>query len=88
MESFQTRRGLAGLGEHQVPRRPSWSRWVTLAMLAHAFLAVVRPEEHAHRSGPDGLASLTWNEIRCLFPALAVRPIHGRRGHLGRDRTR
>ncbi|WP_205587874.1 hypothetical protein [Streptomyces sp. 11-1-2] len=70
------------------PALPPGAVGVTLAMLAHAFLAVVRPEEHAHRPGPDGLTPLTWNEIRHLFPALAVRPIHGRRGHLGRARTR
>ena len=38
--------------EHQVRRYTSWSRWVTLAMLAHAFLAVVRPVEHT-RPAPD-----------------------------------
>jgi SRSO17 transposase len=41
-ETFQSGKGLAGLDEHQVRRYTSWSRWVTLAMLAHAFLAVVR----------------------------------------------
>jgi SRSO17 transposase len=51
-ETFQTGKGLAGLDEHQVRRYPSWARWVTLAMLAHAFLAVVRADEHAHRPGP------------------------------------
>lgn len=45
-ETFQTEKGLAGLDEHQVRRYPSWSRWVTLAMFAHAFLAVVRADEH------------------------------------------
>jgi hypothetical protein len=45
-ETFQAGKGLAGLDEHQVRRYPSWSRWVTLAMLAHAFLAVVRADEH------------------------------------------
>lgn len=33
---WQVEKGLAGLDEHQVRRYPSWSRWVTLAMLAHA----------------------------------------------------
>ena len=38
-ESFQTSKELTGLDEHQVRRsRTSWHRWVTLAMLAHAFL--------------------------------------------------
>jgi hypothetical protein len=46
-ETFQTEKGLAGLDEHQVRRYPSWIRWVTLAMLAHAFLAAARADEHA-----------------------------------------
>lgn len=38
---------VAGRGVSQSVRRyPSWSRWVTLAMLAHAFLAVLRANEH------------------------------------------
>ncbi len=39
-ESFQTANGLTGLDQHQVSRWRSWHRWITLAMLAHAFLAV------------------------------------------------
>ncbi|CAM5592757.1 hypothetical protein SAURM35S_03423 [Streptomyces aurantiogriseus] len=39
-EFFQSGKFLAGLDEHQLRRYASWSRWVTLAMLAHAFLAV------------------------------------------------
>ncbi|GFH34027.1 hypothetical protein SCWH03_02320 [Streptomyces pacificus] len=51
-ETFQAGKGLAGLDEHQVRRFTSWSRWVTLVMLAHAFLAVVGADEHARHSGP------------------------------------
>ena len=39
-EDFQASKGLAGLDEHQVRRWASWYRWVTLAMLALAFLTV------------------------------------------------
>lgn len=46
-ETFQAEKGLAGLDEHQVRRYSSWIRWVTLAMLAHAFLTVVRADEPA-----------------------------------------
>jgi hypothetical protein len=73
-ETFQTEKGLAGLDEHQVRRYPSWARWVTLAMLAHALLAVVRVDEHAHRTTPDDLIPLSCNEICRLFIALVVRP--------------
>ncbi|GAA3685896.1 IS701 family transposase [Streptomyces iranensis] len=96
-ETFQAGKGLAGLDVHQVRRYPSWSRWVTLAMLAHAFLAVVRADEHAHRPGPGGLIPLTCNEIQRLFITVAVRPLHDlahrlgwsdwRRRHQARSRT-
>jgi hypothetical protein len=36
-ETFQAGKGQAGLDEHQARRYTSWTRWVTLAMLAHAF---------------------------------------------------
>ncbi|MEU7900476.1 IS701 family transposase [Nonomuraea sp. NPDC049152] len=74
-ETFQSGKGLAGLDEHQVRRYTSWSRWVTLAMLAHAFLAVVRADEHARYPAPDGLIPLTCNEIQRLFITLVVRPV-------------
>lgn len=66
-ETFQSGRGLAGLDEHQVRRFTSRSRWVTLAMLAHVFLAVVRADEHARHPAPDELIPLTCNEIQRLF---------------------
>ncbi|WP_434100919.1 IS701 family transposase [Streptomyces parvulus] len=51
-ETFQSGKGLAGLDEHQARRFTSWLRWVTLTMLAHAFLAVTRAAEHArHPAG-------------------------------------
>lgn len=96
-ETFQTEKGLAGLDEHQVRHYPSWARWVTLAMLAHAFLAVVRADEHAHRPAPDDLIPLSCNEICRLFIALVVRPVRDavhrlawsdwRRRHRARSRT-
>jgi SRSO17 transposase len=74
-KTFQSGKGLAGLDEHQVRHYTSWSRWVTLAMLANAFLAVVRADEHARRPAPDGLIPLTCNEIQRLFITLIVRPV-------------
>jgi hypothetical protein len=85
-ETFQTGKGLAGLDEHRVRRYPSWARWVTLAMLAHAFLAV-----------PAGLVPLSCNEFQRLFITIAVQPLHEtahrlrwsdwRRRHQQRSRT-
>lgn len=82
-ESFQSGKGLAALDEHQVRRYTSWTRWVTtLAMFAHAFLAVVRADEHT-RPAPDALIPLTCNEIQRLFITLVVRPVHDTADRLG-----
>jgi hypothetical protein len=96
-ETFQSEKGLAGLDEHQVRRYCSWARWVTLAMLAHAFLAAVRADEHARHPGPDDLIRLSCDEIQHLFIALVVRPLsdvahrlgwsNWRRRHQARSRT-
>jgi SRSO17 transposase len=48
-ERFQTGKGLVGLDAHQVRRWRSWYRWMTLALLAHAFLAVT----HARAANPE-----------------------------------
>ena len=48
-ENFQASKGLAGLDEHQVRTWTAWCRWVTLAMLALAFLTVAAVTERAQR---------------------------------------
>jgi len=75
-ESFQTDKELAGLDEHQVRRWTSWHRWVTLAMLAHAFLVVATAAERRTDTAPATLIALTVNEFRRLFDALLLRPLH------------
>lgn len=82
-ETLQSEKGLADLDEHQVRRSPSWNPWVTLAMLAHAFLAVVRADEHARCPGPAGLVPLSCNEIRGLLITLVVQPLHDTAHRLG-----
>ena len=79
-ERFQTGKGLVGLDQHQVRRWRSWYRWVTLAMLAHAFLVVAALTERTQRPPPSGLIPLTWNEVQHLFAALLARPV-GDLGH-------
>ncbi|MET7529793.1 IS701 family transposase [Streptomyces goshikiensis] len=69
-ETFQAAKGLAGLDEHQVRSWVSWHRWTTLAMLAHAFLAVTAAIERATTTVNPELSPLTCNEIRRLFAAL------------------
>jgi SRSO17 transposase len=51
-ENFQASKGLAGLDEHQVRTWTSWYRWVTLAMLALAFLTIAAVTEHAQPPPP------------------------------------
>jgi SRSO17 transposase len=96
-EAFQSGKGLAGLDEHQVRRWSSWYRWVTFAMLAHAFLAVLTATERARHPPPDGLIALTCNELQHLFVALVIHPTRNafhrlhwsawRRRHQARART-
>ncbi|MGA5064257.1 IS701 family transposase [Streptomyces exfoliatus] len=93
-EFFHSGKGLAALDEHQVP---SWSRWVTLAMLAHAFFAVLRANEHEGHPWPDELIPLTCDEIQRLLITLVNRtvfdPVHRlrwsvwRRRHQARSQT-
>jgi len=77
-EAFQAGKGLCGLDEHQVRRWRSWYRWVTLAMLADAFLVVAAVTQHARHPPPLGLIPLTCNEIQHLFAALARQPTRDR----------
>jgi hypothetical protein len=72
-ENFQASKELAGLDQHQVRRWASWYRWVTLAMLAAAFLAVTAATERARQPGPDGQIPLTRNEISRLLTTI-IRP--------------
>ncbi len=51
-ESFQAAKTLTGLDQHQVRKWTSWHRWTTLAMLAHAFLAVATAAERRHIPAP------------------------------------
>jgi SRSO17 transposase len=75
-ESFQAAKGLTGLDQHQVRRWTSWHRWTTLAMLAHAFLAVATAAERGHAPAPAGLIELTVNEFRRLCDALLLGAEH------------
>jgi SRSO17 transposase len=67
---------LTGLDQHQVRRWTSWHSWTTLAMLAHAFLAVATAIERDHTPAPAGMIELTVNEFRRLFDALLLAGNH------------
>ena len=49
---FQQAKGEVGLDHYEVRRWPGWYRHITLAMLAHAFLAVARASATGH-GGPS-----------------------------------
>jgi SRSO17 transposase len=71
-ESFQAAKGLVGLDQHQVRTWTSWHRWTTLALLAHAFLAVATAIEHDAAPTPTDMIDLTVNEFRRLFDAVLL----------------
>jgi SRSO17 transposase len=84
-EGFQAAKGQVGLDHYQVRTWTAWHRFITLAMLALAFLtacaakaAPPRPADpwhHAHHSGP---IALTAAEIRRLFNSLVITPARAR----------
>ena len=41
-EGFEQAKGEVGLDHYEVRKWPGWYRHITLALLAHAFLAVIR----------------------------------------------
>jgi hypothetical protein len=43
-EGFQQAKGEVGLDHYEVRKWPGWYRHITLALLAHAFLAVTRAQ--------------------------------------------
>ena len=49
-ECFEEAKGLVGLDQYEVRKWEGWYRHITLAMLAHAYLAVVRLQANA---GPE-----------------------------------
>lgn len=71
-ECFQAAKNETGMDHYQVRRYESWYRYVTLAMLALAFLAVTRASLAADKD-EGGLASSA-NEIRRMFTALCGPP--------------
>jgi SRSO17 transposase len=73
-EAFQAGKGLCGLDQHQVRRWRCWYRWVTLAMLAYAFLVVAAVTERARHPAPPWAIELTCNEVQHLFAALVAVP--------------
>ncbi|MQA26179.1 MAG: IS701 family transposase [Micromonosporaceae bacterium] len=81
-EGFQAGKGQVGLDHYQVRTWTAWHRFVTLAMLALAFLTVCAaaaappaPADPYHHARHDGPIALTAAEIRRLFNALVIAPL-------------
>ena len=59
-ECFAEAKGEVGLDHYEVRRWEAWHRYVTLCLLVHAFLAVVRlaaRDEEAERAGKRGIST-------------------------------
>ncbi len=53
-ECFEEAKGQVGLDQYEVRKWEGWYRHITLAMLAHAYLAVVRHQANACTEGKKG----------------------------------
>ena len=53
-ECFEEAKGQVGLDQYEVRKWEGWHRHITLAMLAHAYLAVVRQQANAGCGGKKG----------------------------------
>jgi SRSO17 transposase len=84
-EGFQAAKSQVGLDHYQVRTWTGWHRFITLAMLALAYLAACAaqpapappagPWHYARHRGP---IALTTAEIRRLFSALIITPLQAR----------
>ncbi len=70
--SFEAAKGEVGLDQYEVRSWTGWHRHVTLAMLAHAYLAVVRSKEGEKRRGRPAGGSSAPHRARGAPPALAA----------------
>ncbi|GAA2243973.1 hypothetical protein GCM10010430_27130 [Kitasatospora cystarginea] len=67
---FQAANNECGLDQYEVRRYVGWYRHITLAMLAHAFLAAMTAhalEKGSRRNGPNSLVPLAVAEVRRLL---------------------
>lgn len=74
---FSEAKGEFGLDEYEVRRWAGWHRHVTLCLLAHAFVGVVRAEEGALEGTPEDLLPLTLPEVRRLLYSLLLAKLPG-----------
>ncbi|MFH9355496.1 hypothetical protein [Kitasatospora sp. NPDC017646] len=79
-ECFQSAKNECGLDHYEVRRFVGWYRHITLAMLAHAFLAVMAAQER-EKGVTDTTRPTSWTSHRPRFavcwqldPATILRP--------------
>ncbi|SFX54470.1 IS701 family transposase [Streptomyces atratus] len=65
-ECFQSAKNECGLDQYEVRRYVGWYRHITLAMLAHAFLAVLAGQER-EKGEPSGTHPTSWTSHRPRF---------------------
>jgi SRSO17 transposase len=87
-EGFQAAKSQVGLDHYQVRTWTGWHRFVTLAMLALAFLmasaataTMAPPADPWHHARHGGPIALTAAEIRRLFNGLVFTPLQARLAH-------
>ena len=61
-ECFEEAKGQVGLGQYEVRRWDGWYRHITLAMLAHAYLAVVRHQASMQGHQGEKGAAPVWTK--------------------------
>ena len=69
-DGFGAAKGEFGLDDYEVRKWIAWHRHITLCLLAHAFVGVVRSEEVRKRKTPEDLLPLTLPEVRRLLCSL------------------
>ncbi|MFF4116449.1 hypothetical protein ACFY0P_23670 [Streptomyces sp. NPDC001714] len=61
---FQAAKNECGLDQHEVRRYPGWYRHITLAMLAHAFLAAMAAAAGTERGAAESVPAISSVPIR------------------------
>jgi SRSO17 transposase len=56
-ESFEDAKGAVGLDQYEVRKWQAWYRHITLALLAHAYLEVIRQQANAEEKGGQQISS-------------------------------
>lgn len=76
---FEAAKGECGLDHYEVRKYPAWYRHITLSLLAHATLVVLRQQQQRQQKKslqPPALVSLSAAELRRLLARLVWRARH------------